>query len=135
MFEQAFDTFRKTSESCLQAQQDMYKFWAQQWSNPANVGEFSTDWHRSLAKKWSDFTTDSLRKHRESLDAVYRSGIQLVEESLRLSESKSPDEYRRGVEEVWRKAIASYKDQAESQFRDYQKGFEKLFELTPKVKV
>ena len=57
-----------------------------------------------------------LNKHRASLDATYAAGIQLIEQSFRAAEAKSPDEYRRLTEELWRKLFDTYQNQTEAQF-------------------
>jgi hypothetical protein len=130
-----FDNFRKASESSLQMQQEMFKQWAQQWpAMPLNAAGVSADWGRTFQKRWIEFATHSMNKQRESLDAMYKSGIQLIEQTFRLSEAKTPEDYRRMVEELWRKMFAVYKDLSEGQLRDFQKGVEEWFETVPKVK-
>jgi hypothetical protein len=136
MLDQMFDTFRKASESSLQMQQEMFKQWAQQWPTmPLNAAGVSADWVRTFQKRWIDFETGLLNKHRESLDTMYKSGIHFIEQSFRLTEAKSPEDYRRMVEELWRKVFTVYKDQSESQLRDFQKAVEEWFEMVPKAKV
>jgi hypothetical protein len=136
MLDQMFDNFRKASESSLQMQQELFKQWTQQWpSMPLNAAGVSADWVRTFQKRWIEFATDSLSKHRESLDSMYRSSIQVIEQTCRLSEAKTPDDYRRMVEELWRKMFTVCKDQSESQLRGIQKGVEELFEMVPKAKV
>jgi hypothetical protein len=133
MLDQMFETFRKASESSLQMQQEMFKQWVQQWpSMPLNAAGVSTEWVRTFQKRWIEFVTDSLNKHRESVDSTYKTGIQVIEQTCHLSEAKTPDEYRRMVEDLWRKLITIYKVQSESQLRDFQKAAEKWFEVLPK---
>jgi hypothetical protein len=134
MLDQMFETFRKASESSLQMQQEMYKQWAQQWpSMPLNAAGVSAEWVRTFQKRWIELVTDTLNKNRESLDSMYKTGIQVIEQTCRLSEAKSPDEYRRMVEDLWRKLFTVCKDQSENQLRDFQKGAEKWFEMLPKT--
>jgi hypothetical protein len=136
MNDQMFDSFRKAAESSLHMQQEMFKQWTQQWpSMPLNAAGVSAEWFQTFQKRWIEFTTDSLTKHRESLDSMYKSGIQLIEQSCRLSEAKNPEEYRRVVEEVCRKVFAVCKDQSEAQLREFQKGTEKWFEMASKTTV
>jgi hypothetical protein len=135
MLDQMFDNFRKASESSLQMQQEMFKQWAHQWpAMPLNAAGVSADWARTFQKRWIEFATDSLSKHRESLDSMYKSSIQVIEQTLRLSEAKTPDDYRRMVEELCRKMFTVCKDQSETQLRGFQKGVEELFEMVPKAK-
>jgi hypothetical protein len=130
MFDQLFESLRRASESSMQMQQDLLKHWAQQWlvAQPSAAGA-STEWGKNLKKRWSDVTLELLNKHRESLDAAYRSGIQLVEQTFRTTEAKSSDEYRRMVEDLWRKLFETLKDQSETQFRDFQRWSEKSADL------
>jgi hypothetical protein len=66
---------------------------------------------------------------------MYKSGIDIIEVAFRLSEAKSSEDYRRMVEEFWRKVFAVYKDQSETQIREFQKGVEKWFDLVTKTPV
>jgi hypothetical protein len=136
MLDQMFESFRKTSESSMHMQQEMYKQWAQQWPTlPLNAAGVSAEWVQTFQKRWIEFMTDSLNKHRESLDSIYKSSIQVIERAFHLSEAKSPDDYRRMVEELWRKVFEISKDQSETQLREFQKGVEKWLEMLPKTKV
>ena len=126
MFDQVFEGFRKASESSLQMQQELFRHWTQQWlSTPPNAAGVSADWARNMQKRWLELTVEMLNRHRESLDTMYKSGIQLIEQSFRLSEVKSSDEYRRLMEDMWRKLFDTLKDQSENQFRDFQKWSER----------
>jgi hypothetical protein len=134
MIDQMFDTFRKTSESSLQMQQEMFTQWAQQWPTvPMNAAGVSADWLRTLQKRWIEFSTESLERNRVGLDSMYRSGIQFIEQTLRLSDAKSPDDCRHALEDLWRKLIDVFKEQSESQLHDFQKGVEKCVESFPKA--
>jgi len=130
MFEQLFDSYRKTSESWLQMQQDVFKQLTQQWSStPPPVAGTSTEWNRNFQKRWGDLAIEMLNKHREALDWLYKSGIQILEQSFRVSEAKSPEDYRRMVEDLWRKLFDSIKTQSEAQFRDLQRWADKSIEI------
>jgi hypothetical protein len=130
MYDQLFETYRKTSESWLQMQQDMFKNVVQQWlSATPNAAGVASDWNRTFQKRWIELAVEILNKHRESIDAMYRSVIQLIEQSSRVSEAKSSEEYRRIVEEMWRKWFESVKTQSESQFRDVQNWAGKSLEI------
>ena len=135
MFDQLFESFRKASESSLQAQQEMFKQWVQQWpSAPLTPTGVSPEWTTTLQKRWAEAATEGLNKHRELLDSAYKSGIQLIEQSFRVTDAKSPEEYRRLVEELWRKLSESLKDHSEAQFRAFQKATEKWADVAQKAK-
>jgi hypothetical protein len=121
MVDQLFDTFRKASESSLHMQQELFKQWARQWGSVAPQEGASSDIGRTAQKRWVALGVELLDKHRESLDATYKSGIALIEQSFNTSEAKSPDDYRRLTEELWRKLFETYKSQSEAQLNAFQR--------------
>jgi hypothetical protein len=126
MFDLLFESFRKASESSMQMPLDMIKNLTQQMPSASGAG---LEWSKTLQKRWAEFALESLNKHRESLDSTYRSGIQLIEQTFRVSEVKSSDEYQKIVEELWRKLLDIFKQQSESQVRDIQAWAARSFEM------
>jgi hypothetical protein len=124
MFDQFFESFRKASESSLQAQQDLFKSWTQQWPSTPFGSANTSDW-TDAHKRWQEGATEALNKHRALLDATYKSGIDLIEHSFRFTEARSPDDYRRLAEELWRKLTDTFKAQSENQYREIQNATEK----------
>jgi hypothetical protein len=139
MLDQVLENFRKASESTMQLQQDLFQKWTSQWpttSSPATPG--TTAWAeqaQAFQKRWLESVTDIMTKHREKLDTQYKAGIRAIEDAFRVTEAKTPDDYRRMTEELWRKSFDSMKNSAETQIHDFQKAVEKWFELMPKAKV
>lgn len=130
MFDQLFESFRKASESSLQAQQEMFKQWMQQWPvSPAAGTGASPEWANNLQKRWLESTKETLTRHREVLDSTYRSGIQVIEQTFRVTDAKSPDEYRTLVEDLWRKLSETFKQQSEAQVREFQKAAERWLDV------
>jgi hypothetical protein len=133
MFDRLFEGFRKASESTLQMQQDLFKSWTQQWlSLQPETSGMSAEWGRAFQKRWFEMALDTLKRHRESLDAMYKAGIQTIEQTSKSSGIQSPEDYRRMVEELWHKLFQAFKAQSESQFRDFQSWAEKSFEPVQK---
>jgi hypothetical protein len=135
MLDQIIENFRRASESSLQMQQEAFKQLAQQWSGgPHSSGSSgpSADWTGNIHKRSIDLTVESLNRNCESLEAMYRSGIGLVEQALRVSEAKSPEDYRRMVDELWRKLFTTFKEQSEVQLREFQRWAETMFEMAPR---
>jgi hypothetical protein len=121
MVDQLLDNFRKASESSLQMQQELFKQWTKQWSSVVpQPADASSDAGRTAQKRWVALGVELINKHRESLDAAYRSGIEIIEQSVGTSEAKSPEDYRRLTEELWRKLFETYKSQTEAQFNAFQ---------------
>jgi hypothetical protein len=126
MFDQLIDGVRKASESSLQMQQEMFKHWTQLFSGQvAEAQNAPADFGRASQKRWLELGVEMLNRHREAVDAIYKSGIQLIEQTFHVSEAKSPEDYQRMVEDLWRKLFDLQKQQSESQFRDFQTFYEK----------
>jgi hypothetical protein len=135
MFDQVFDNFRKATETTLQAQQDLFQQWMSQWpkfpaaSQGGAGGENVREQVESFQKQWTESVTALLTKHCAALDAQYRAGIQVIEETLRTSEAKSPEEFRKLTEELWRKSFDVLTKTIENQIRDFQAAVEKWSEM------
>jgi len=125
MFDQLIDGFRKASESSLQMQQEMFKNWTRLFSGPANDATAQADWGRGAQRRWLELGIEMLNRHRETLDAAYKSGIQIIEQTFQVGEAKSAEDYRRMVEELWRKLFDLQKEQSQNQIRDFQSLYEK----------
>jgi hypothetical protein len=137
MFEQVLDSVRKMSESTIQMQQEFYKQWMSQlpttaMMSPASTGGGVAEQAQSLQKRWMDSVTELMNKQREALDAQYRTGIQAIQDAFRVTEAKSPEEYRRLTEDLWRKTFETLKSTAEAQMRDYQSAAAKWLEMMSK---
>jgi hypothetical protein len=117
MDDQLFDSFRKASESSLQMQQEILNHWTERWAGSATqVPNASSEASQQVQKRWLALGIELLDRHRTSLDGTYAAGIQLIERSFGAAEAKSPEEYRRLTEDLWRKLFDTYKSQAEAQF-------------------
>jgi hypothetical protein len=133
MFDQFVESFRKASESSMQAQQDWFKQWTQEWFNPAPTPTTaSTEWGRTFQKRCVDLTVEILNKQRESFDAGFKATIQAIEELFGASEAKSPEDYRRTTEELWRKLFENFRSQCETQLQELQKFTSMSFDMAQK---
>jgi len=121
MSDQMFDTFRKASESWLKMQQDLFQNGAQPsfFAPPQGAG-VAPEWAVTAQKKCIALATEILERERESLDALFKSTINLLQQTSQISEAKSSEDYRHAAEELWRKWFESVKSQSETQFRDVQ---------------
>ena len=98
-------------------QQEMLKHWTEGWAGSASqVQNAAGDASQDVQKRWLALGLDLLTKHRASLDSTYAAGIQLIEQSFGAAGARSPEEYRRMTEELWRKLFDTYRSQAEAQF-------------------
>jgi hypothetical protein len=130
MFEQLFEGFRKASESSILAQQEMLKQWVQQWPT-ASLGAAGSAIERnsSFQKRWVESAVETWARHRELLDSTARAGLQFIEQSARISDAKSPDDYRRMLEELYRKTFDLLKIQSEAQFAELRKASQSFLEM------
>ena len=122
MFDQLLEGFRKASESSTLAQQEVFKQWMQQWpSTSLSAAGSSVEWVSSFQRRWVETATETLNRQRDIIDATCRTGLQLLEQSTRMTEAKSPDDYRRGFEELWRKVFDTLRTQSEAQLQELKK--------------
>lgn len=130
MFEHFIDSLRRASESSLDAQRDLFRSWSQQWFTGAGSGGSGSERWRSFQKRSLELVTDSLDRHREIVDATYKSAIQAFEEAFRVSETRAPDDYRRTAEELWMKLFQTFRAQYETQLQEFQKLHTSAFEMS-----
>jgi hypothetical protein len=139
MFDQLIDGVRKASESSLQMQQEMFKHWTKLFTGPAQdagaQAGAQAEWGRTSQKRWLELGVEMLNRHREAVDSIYKSGIQLIEQTFHVTDAKSPDDYRQMVEDLWRKLFDLQKQQSENQFRDFQTFYEKSASLVQDARV
>ncbi|QEH31836.1 hypothetical protein OJF2_03010 [Aquisphaera giovannonii] len=146
-FDEVFDSFRKATETTLQAQQDLFRQWMSQWpafpfapgpapgsapgpaSAPAGPGAGDAERVLAFQKEWADSVSALMTRHCEALDAQYRAGIRAIEETLRTAEARSPEEFRGMTEELWRKSLEVLRGTIENQIRDFQAAVETRSDL------
>lgn len=139
MFDQMMETFRKTTESALKAQQQMMQQWAGATATaaaptptPPAAGMPAADQVRAYQRQVAATFTELLRKHRETLDAQYGLGIQALEEAFRLGDAKDPAEFAKRAEELCRHSFDCLKAVADDQLRGFQAASEKWLETVTK---
>jgi hypothetical protein len=130
MFEQVLDNFRRASESTIQFQQEMFRQWNRQWTQATGVSKTASaaytdpgawaEQFREFQKYWAKSVTDLLRKHKDTLDAQYESGVQAIEDAFKLADAKDPEHYRRLTEELWRHSFDCLKTVVQDQMREFQ---------------
>ena len=148
MFDVILEGYRKAAESTMKVQQDMLRSWTGQMFGGQGLGFPWTaapisgsslpggDWLEQLSaaqKKWGEAVTEMLNKHRESLDAQYRAGIETIENAFKLGEAKDPQQFRRLTEELWKQSFECLKTVAESQMRDVQTAMQKWYDIACKT--
>jgi len=130
MFDQVLDNFHKATESTIQFQQEMFRQWSRQWAQAPGVsktatapfgdpGAWAAQFH-DFQKYWAKSVTELVKKHKETLDAQYESGVRTIEDAFRAADAKDPAQYRRLTEELWRHSFDCLKTVLEDQMRQFQ---------------
>jgi rubrerythrin len=141
MYDQILDTFRKAAESTLQMQQEMFRNWTQQWTQNAvsaampalpHLGTAWLDQLRALQKTWSSSVTEMLNKHRQALDAQYKAGIDTIDQAFKVGEARTPEQFRKLTEELWKHSFDTFRTLTEAQMRDFQGAADKWLETVSK---
>ena len=85
MSDQMFDTFRKASESWVKMQQDLFQTGAPSsfFGVPQGAGA-APEWARNAQKKCIDLATEILERQRESVDALFKSSINLLQQTSQI---------------------------------------------------
>ncbi|MFO0907997.1 MAG: hypothetical protein U0794_06500 [Isosphaeraceae bacterium] len=123
MFEPMLDTIRKTTESNLRLQQQMMKPW---WNVASTAeakvpsGDVLIDQMRQFQKQLAVTMTEMFQRHRETVDAQYGLGIQVLEEAFRVSETRDPAEFLRRAEELCKHGFDCVKAVADDQAKGFQ---------------
>lgn len=133
VFEQVFDSFRKTADASLKMQQDMLRQWSAQWPGFSQPQASWVEQVQKFQKGWSANVVELMRKNRETLDTQHKASIQALEDAFDVAQSKDPEEFRKRAEELCRKSIDCVKEISETQMREFQAAMTKWVELIAKA--
>lgn len=148
MYDQMLDGFRRAAEATMQAQQELFRQWAQQVGkvpsapaaptvpptpDPTAAFNGMSDRMRAMQRQWADTVSRTLEKHRETLDAQYKLGIRTIEDAFRVGEAKDPEQFRRLVEELWRHSFDALKSVTEAQLSEFRSVLQDWTEATSKA--
>ena len=132
-YEQVFEGFRKTAESAVQMQHELFRQWTAAWPGFPKPQGISAEQVQNFQKEWTLAMAELTRKYQELWDRQYKAGLESVEGAWRLSEAKNSDELRLKMTELWQKSFDSLKDLAQIQMRNFQTAVEKWMELARKT--
>src|SRR5579872_3936871 len=91
-FEATFSNLRKSMESGVQLQQQLFKEWTKYWPGMTqSTMDLNTNVRKSQ-EEWAATVTDALKQHRELLEQQYRSGMAAFEEAFQMASAKDPEE-------------------------------------------
>jgi hypothetical protein len=131
MFEQAFDSLHKATESSIALQQEMFRKWMGLWPG-IPVSTFPFTELQKFQKKWVEVVGELVKKKNETLETQFKAGLQKIEEAFRLSEIKDPEELRTKTVELWHKTFDYLRQASETHMRDFQHAVSKWAELMTK---
>jgi len=142
MLDLVFDNFRKATESTIEFQHEMFRQWNRQWAQAPGVskmvgapfadpGAWAEQFHE-FQNYWAKSVTELLKKHKDTLDAQYETGVRTIEDAFRVADAKDPAQYRRLTEELWRHSFDCLKTMVEDQMREFQTMSETFSEAASK---
>ncbi|MGO8898301.1 MAG: hypothetical protein ACLQU5_08110 [Isosphaeraceae bacterium] len=109
MYDLVFESLRKSTESAIQVQQEMFRTWGNFWGGgPARVQSI---------QKWADTFGDLLKKQKETLEAQYNGGLKIIEQALTVHTTKELEELRAKLISEWKKNLEVQRQVAEAQMR------------------
>jgi hypothetical protein len=132
VFEQVFENLRTATEASIHTQQELFKKWAALWPGVPVPPSGGTEQAKKLQKKWVEFTTEQVKKQRETLEAQFSAGLKNIEDGFRLAEAKDPAELRAKTVELWQKSFECLRKLYEAQVRDFQGALVQWTELVTK---
>ena len=132
VFEQVFDNLRKTAESNIEMQQELFRQWGANWPGFPHQENAWLDRVQKFQKEWSKTFTELVNKHRKMLDDQYRMAIDALKESFRVTESSDPQEYRQRCEELCRKSLELIRESGELQLKETQEALNRWVAMAVK---
>jgi hypothetical protein len=133
VFEQVFDHLRKTAESNIEMQQELFRQWGANWPGFPQQETAWLERAQKFQKEWANTVKKLLSKHRETLDEQYRLAIDSLEEAFRVAQSSDPQEYAKRCEALCRKSLEALRDAGEVQGKETQDALNKWIALAVKA--
>ena len=133
IFEEVFQNIRKATEANLKLQQEVFRQWSGLWPGASTPQSVWTDKVRDVQSKLTNTVSDLARKHREVMDRQYEAAIESLDAALKVSESTTPEEFRRRSEQFCRKTLDCVREMSEAQIREFQDTVRKWTETVTKA--
>ncbi len=127
-FEQAMESFKKTSEAVLNMQQEAIQQWTGMWPTAMAEQANPLKQFQEIQKRCGNTMTDLLKRHREVVDKQYDEAVAALEEAVRMGESHSPDEFRTRLEQLCRRSLELMRHASEAQLKEFQEALAKWSE-------
>ena len=133
VFDQVFDHLRKTAESNIQMQQELFRQWGANWPGFPQQETAWLERAQKFQKDWAKTVKELLSKHRETLDEQYRLAIDSLEDAFRVAQSSDPQEYAKRCEALCRKSLEALREVGEVQVKETQDALNKWIALAVKA--
>ncbi len=131
MFDQAFDSLKKATETSIAMQTEMFNKWVSMW--PGTVPTATASWGdqvQKFQKRWAETVNELVRRQRELMETQFKAGMQNIEKAFQLGEVHTVEELRARTVLLWQKCFESMKEAFEAQTREFQTAMEKWVEMT-----
>jgi len=134
MFDDVFQSVRKATEANMKMQQDALQQWTNFWTGAVKPPTTppQLDQIREFQQKWTSTVSELAHKHREVLDKQYDAAIASLDDALKISDAKTPEEFRQKTEQFYRKTIDCLREMSEAQIAEFQNMFTKWGEIATK---
>jgi hypothetical protein len=133
IFEDAFDSLRKTAEANIEMQQELFRQWAANWPGFAQPQDAWVERSQKFQKEWAKTVKELLSKHREILDEQYRLALESLDEAFRVAQSSDPQEYAKRCEALCKKSLEVMREAGELQVKETQEALNKWIGLAVKA--
>ena len=133
IFEETFTNLSKAAEANLKMQQEIFRQWTTMWPGIPSPQTVWLDKMRDFQKQWTQTVSDLARRHRETVDRQYQAALESLDAALRVSESTTPEEYRRRSAQLCRETIACMREVSETQIKEFQDAMTQWSDLVTKA--
>jgi broad specificity phosphatase PhoE len=133
VFELAFENLRKTAESSIEMQQELFRQWGAQWPGLPQPQTAWVERAQKFQKEWSKTVKELLSKHREVVDEQFEAAIESLEEAFRVAQSSDPQEYAKRCEALCKKSLVVLRETGEQQVKETQEALNKWIGLAVKT--
>ncbi len=125
------DSVRKTTESSVALQQDLFRKWVSMWPGvPISVIPFGG--LAKFQKKWVEVLSELIQRENDTLAVQFKMGFGTIEKLFRLAEAKDPEQLRAKTMEFWQKTFDDLRLISETQMHSLQNAVAKLTEVPNK---
>jgi hypothetical protein len=119
------DSVRKTTESSVAMQQELFHRWVNFWPGaPVAVIPFGE--LQKVRKKWVEMLGEIFQQENDTLEIQIKLGFGIIENLFRLSEAKDPEQLRTKTVEFWQKTFDDLRTIFETQMQSIQSSVGKL---------